>query len=128
MKRVKKQMVFVAMSGGVDSSVAAALLLKQGYNVTGAFMKQWSENSPSNPSLIKGGRSVCTWKEDRRDALRVAAHLGIPLLTLDFEKEYKEWVMGYMFDEYEKGRTPNPDVLCNKWIKFGFWQIGRAHV
>ena len=104
----KKQKVLVAMSGGVDSSVVAALLLKAGYDVTGAYMKQWDDSDKSG---------VCTWKQDRRDALRVAAHLGIPLLTLDFEKEYKEWVMSYMFAEYEKGRTPNPDVLCNKFIK-----------
>lgn len=108
----KKQKVLVAMSGGVDSSVVAALLLKAGYDVTGAYMKQWDDSDKSG---------VCTWKQDRRDALRVAAHLGIPLLTLDFEKEYKEWVMSYMFAEYEKGRTPNPDVLCNKFIKFGAW-------
>ncbi len=101
------------MSGGVDSSVAAALLVEQGYQVTGAYMKQWSDGAD-----IQG---VCSWKQDRRDALRVAAHLGIPLITLDFEKEYKEWVMGYMFREYEEGRTPNPDVMCNRFIKFGAW-------
>lgn len=101
------------MSGGVDSSVAAMLLVEQGYDVTGAFMKQWSDSKE-----ISG---VCTWKDDRRDAMRVAAHLCIPLITLDFEKEYKEWVMGYMFEQYEAGRTPNPDVMCNKYIKFGAW-------
>jgi tRNA-uridine 2-sulfurtransferase len=107
----KKEKVLVCMSGGVDSSVAAVLLLKEGYDVTGAFMKQWSDTHNSN----------CSWKQDRRDALRVTAKLDIPLITLDFEKEYKEWVMDYMFKEYEAGRTPNPDVLCNKYIKFGVW-------
>lgn len=101
------------MSGGVDSSVVAALLKEEGYDITGAYMKQWSDSEELS--------GVCSWKEDRRDALRVAASLGISLLTLDFEKEYKEWVMKYMFDEYEKGKTPNPDVMCNKYIKFGFW-------
>lgn len=108
----KKEKILVAMSGGVDSSVVAALLVKDGYDVTGAYMKQWDDADNTG---------VCTWKQDRRDALRVAAHLGIPLLTLNFEKEYKEWVMSYMFAEYERGRTPNPDVLCNKFIKFGVW-------
>ena len=101
------------MSGGVDSSVAAALLVQKGYDVTGAFMRQWSE-----PPDLSG---VCAWKKDRRDALRVAAALGIPLITLNFEGEYKKWVMTYMFAEYKKSRTPNPDVLCNKFIKFGVW-------
>lgn len=113
MKLKKKQKVLVCLSGGVDSSVAALLLLQQGYEVVGAYMKQWSDSSQ-----IQG---VCPWKQDRRDALRVAAHLGIPLLTLDFEKEYKEWVVKYMFEEYKKFRTPNPDVMCNKFIKFGVW-------
>ena len=107
------QKVLIGLSGGVDSSVAAALLVKEGYDVTGAYMKQWSDSEE-----ISG---VCSWKEDRRDALRVAAKLGIPMLTLDFEKEYKDWVMNYMFGEYEQGRTPNPDVMCNKYIKFGAW-------
>ncbi len=101
------------MSGGVDSSVAALLLVQAGYEVTGAYMKQWSDS--------KGLSGVCSWKDDRRDALRVAAHLAIPLLTLDFEKEYRKWVVKYMFDEYRRGRTPNPDVMCNKYVKFGFW-------
>jgi len=101
------------MSGGVDSSVIAALLKEEGHDITGAYMKQWSDS--------KEVSGVCSWKEDRRDALRVTAKLHIPMLTLDFEKEYKEWVMKYMFDEYEKGKTPNPDVMCNKYIKFGFW-------
>lgn len=101
------------MSGGVDSSVSALLLLQAGYEVTGAYMKQWSDS--------KGLTGVCSWKDDRRDALRVAAHLAIPLLTLDFEAEYRKWVVKYMFDEYTLGRTPNPDVMCNKFVKFGFW-------
>jgi len=105
--------VVVGMSGGVDSSVAAALLVREGYQVTGAYMKQWSDSTELS--------GVCSWKEDRRDAMRVAAKLGIGLITLDFEKEYKEWVMGYMFSEYAAGRTPNPDVMCNKYIKFGAW-------
>jgi len=113
MKSKKDTKVLMCMSGGVDSSVAAHLLLEEGYQVVGAFMKQWTDSSD-----VSG---VCTWKEDRRDAIRVASFLGIPLLTLDFEKEYKEMVMGYMFKEYALGRTPNPDVMCNKWIKFGFW-------
>lgn len=109
----KKKNILVAMSGGVDSSVSAALLVKQGHAVTGAFMKQWSDT--------RDVHGVCQWKQDRRDALRVAAHLGIPLHTFDFEREYTQWVMEYMFKEYEVGRTPNPDVLCNKYIKFGAW-------
>jgi len=113
MDNKKRTKVLMAMSGGVDSSVAAMLLVQQGYEVTGAFMKQWSDSTELS--------GVCSWKEDRRDALRVAAHLGIPLITLDFEKEYNDWVMTYMFDEYKAGRTPNPDVLCNKYIKFGVW-------
>lgn len=109
----KKPKVLICMSGGVDSSVAAALLLKEGYEVVGAYMKQWSDS--------KDLHGVCSWKDDRREALRVAAHLGIPLLTLDFEKEYKDWVVKYMFEEYKLGRTPNPDVMCNKFVKFGVW-------
>ncbi len=117
--------VLVGMSGGVDSSVAAALLVEQGVDVTGAFMKQWSDT--------KDVSGLCSWKQDRRDALRVAAHLGIPLLTLDFEQEYRESVMSYLFTEYSAGRTPNPDVLCNKDIKFGAWlrtaqRLGFSHL
>ena len=100
--------IFVAMSGGVDSSVAAALLKRRGYDVTGVFIKVW------NPSFLE-----CTWRAERRDAMRVAARLGIPLLTFDFEREYKREVVDYMIREYRAGRTPNPDVMCNRAIKFG---------
>jgi len=114
MKEIKnKKKVFVAMSGGVDSSVAAALLKKQGYQVTGVFMKNWTQ--PVETYCRK--KSLC-WVDERRDAMRVAAKLGIPLLTFDFEKEYRKQVVDYMFREYKAGRTPNPDIQCNKLIKF----------
>jgi tRNA-specific 2-thiouridylase len=103
-----KKKVFVGMSGGVDSSVSALLLKEQGYDVTGVFIKVWQ------PDFIE-----CTWKDDRLDAMRVASLLDIPFVTLDLEKEYKKGVIDYMIDEYRKGRTPNPDVMCNKEVKFG---------
>lgn len=96
------------MSGGVDSSVSAYLLKQQGYDVTGVFIKVWQ------PDFLE-----CTWKEDRLDAMRVAAQLDIPFITLDLEKEYKQGVIDYMINEYREGRTPNPDVMCNKSVKFG---------
>ena len=96
------------MSGGVDSSVSALLLKQQGYEVIGVFIKTWQ------PDYIE-----CTWKDDRLDAIRVAAQLDIPFITLDLEKEYKEGVVDYMINEYLAGRTPNPDIMCNKEIKFG---------
>ena len=99
--------VFVGMSGGVDSSVSAALLKKQGYTVVGVFMKTWS------PEWMP-----CLWPDERRDAMRVAALLDIPFLTFDFEKEYKQGVIDVMLAEYALGRTPNPDVLCNREVKF----------
>ena len=99
--------VFVAMSGGVDSSVATALLKEQGYEVTGVFMQVFQ------PDFLE-----CTRTDDRREAMRAAAHLGIPFLTFDFQEEYKEKVVDYMIAEYRAGRTPNPDVMCNKYIKF----------
>ncbi len=108
---VKKKKVLIALSGGIDSAVSAHLLIKQGYEVEAAFMKNWS----STAGLLK---SDCPWLVDRQDALRVAAFLRIPLHTLDFEKQYQNTVMKYFFDEYKKGRTPNPDVMCNKEIKF----------
>jgi len=100
--------IFVGMSGGVDSSVSAALLKEEGYDVVGVFIKVWS------PEWMP-----CTWPEERRDAMRVAAHLGIPFITLDLADEYKKGVADYMIEEYRKGRTPNPDVMCNKEVKFG---------
>src|SRR3989344_1084654 len=108
---MKRKKVYVAMSGGVDSSVAAALLKKRGFDVVGVFMKPWSPDSDS----------FCIWKEDREDAMRAASVLGIPLLTWDFSKQYKKSVTDYMIREYKAGRTPNPDVMCNKEIKFGLF-------
>ncbi len=105
---LKKKKVLVGLSGGVDSSVSIALLKEQGYDVTGVFIKVWT------PDFLP-----CTWKEERRDAMRVCAHLNIPFLTFDCEKEYKEAVVDYMIAEYKAGRTPNPDVMCNKNVKFG---------
>ena len=114
------------MSGGVDSSVAATLLVKQGYDVTGAYMINYQDSSSvlrSTEEFIGHSPEEAKpcWVPDYRDALRVAAKLGIPLLKLDFTKEYKELVLDYMYREYEAGRTPNPDVMCNKFVKFGVW-------
>ncbi len=106
--RSNQKTVFVGLSGGVDSSVSAYLLKKAGYKVVGVFIKTWQ------PDFIE-----CTWKDERRDAMRVAAHLEIPFITIDLEKEYKEGVADYMIREYKEGRTPNPDVMCNKEVKFG---------
>ncbi len=108
--QIKKRVV-VGLSGGVDSSVAASLLLEQGYEVIGVFMKNWHDESVT----LSG---ECPWQADSTDAVMVAAKLGIPFVTLDFSKEYYERIVTYMFDEYGKGRTPNPDVLCNREIKF----------
>ena len=106
--------ILVGMSGGVDSSVAAALLLERGYQVVGGFIKNWSDSK----DLWTG---ECQWKAERRDALRVAAKLDISLLTFDFEEEYRARVLDRMFAEYHAGRTPNPDILCNQEIKFGLF-------
>ncbi len=103
-----KKTVYVGMSGGVDSSVSAALLKEQGFDVVGVFIKVWQ------PDFVE-----CTWREDRLDAMRVCAKLEIPFITLNLEKEYKEGVADYMINEYKLGRTPNPDVMCNKYVKFG---------
>lgn len=108
-----KPKVFVGLSGGVDSAVSAALLLEQGHEVIGAFMKNWSGTMQCH-----GEKQECGWREERRDAMRVAAHLGIPFVTIDFEKEYRAQVIETMFAELQKGRTPNPDILCNKIVKF----------
>lgn len=103
--------VVVGLSGGVDSSVAAYLLKEQGYEVIGLFMKNWHDDSVTISN-------ECPWLEDSNDALLVAEKLGIPFQTVDLSEQYKEKIVDYMFKEYENGRTPNPDVLCNREIKF----------
>lgn len=106
-----KKRVVVGLSGGVDSSVAALLLKEQGYEVIGMFMKNWHDDTVT---ISK----ECPWLDDSNDAMIVAQHLGIPFQTIDLSKEYKERIVDYMFAEYQSGRTPNPDVLCNREIKF----------
>ena len=110
MKKEKRKVV-VGLSGGVDSSVSAYILKEQGYDVIGLFMKNWHDDSVTISD-------ECPWLEDSNDALIVAEKLGIPFQTVDLSKEYKERIVDYMFNEYERGRTPNPDVLCNREIKF----------
>ncbi|MBN4070817.1 tRNA 2-thiouridine(34) synthase MnmA [Olleya sp. AH-315-F22] len=105
------QRVIVGLSGGVDSSVAAYLLKQQGYEVIGLFMKNWHDDSVTISD-------ECPWLDDSNDAMLVAEKLDIPFQTVDLSKEYKERIVDYMFKEYERGRTPNPDVLCNREIKF----------
>ena len=107
----KNKRVVVGLSGGVDSSVAAYLLKEQGYEVIGMFMKNWHDDSVTISD-------DCPWLEDSNDALNVAEALGIPFQTVDLSKEYKARIVDYMFNEYKSGRTPNPDVLCNREIKF----------
>ncbi|WP_310992362.1 tRNA 2-thiouridine(34) synthase MnmA [Aequorivita marina] len=106
-----KKRVVVGLSGGVDSSVAAYLLKEQGYDVIGLFMKNWHDDSVTISN-------ECPWLEDSNDAMLVAEKLGIPFQTVDLSEEYKERIVDYMFREYKMGRTPNPDVLCNREIKF----------
>ncbi|HUC89058.1 MAG TPA: tRNA 2-thiouridine(34) synthase MnmA [Candidatus Paceibacterota bacterium] len=109
--------VFVGVSGGVDSSVSAALLKDQGYNVVGVFIRTWT------PDFIE-----CSWRNERRDAMKVCAHLNIPFLECNAEEEYKKNVALYMIEEYKKGHTPNPDVMCNREVKFGvFWNFAKSH-
>jgi len=104
----KQKTVFVGLSGGVDSSVAALRLINGGYNVVGVFIKVW------HPDFM-----VCNWEQERLDAMRVAAHLDIPFLTCDAEAEYRDAVAKVFIDQYRQGRTPNPDVMCNQHVKFG---------
>ncbi len=101
--------IYVGMSGGVDSSVTAALLKEQGHQVTGVYMKNWTQDLPG---------MVCPWKQDYQDAKRVATQLDIPFKVYDFQKEYRQKVVDYMIDEYRAGRTPNPDIMCNQEVKF----------
>ncbi len=111
MSQRNRETVYVGLSGGVDSSVSALLLQEQGYHVVGVFIRTWQ------PDFI-----TCSWREERRDAMRVAAHLGIPFKELDLEEAYKKHVADYMISEYRAGRTPNPDILCNREIKFGLFR------
>lgn len=125
----KSEKILVALSGGVDSAVVLSLLKKQGYEVTAAFMKNFSESVNL--------KSECPWKEDKIMAYRVAAHLGVNIQTFDFEKQYHDKVVKYIFDSYQTGLTPNPDILCNNEIKFklflekalslGFDKIATGH-
>lgn len=115
--------VLIALSGGIDSAVSASLLLGQGYQVEAAFMKNWSSTTGLK-------YEECPWLADRQEALRVAAFLRIPLRTVDFEAAYRKTVLNYFFEEYKAGRTPNPDVMCNKEIKFKLlyqWAMDRGY-
>ena len=111
--------VVVGISGGVDSSVAAILLKEQGYDVIGLFMRNWDSSINNdilgNPNL---NNNICPQEEDYNDAIEVCKKLGIPLHRVDFVKEYWDYVFEYFLSELKKGRTPNPDIMCNKYIKF----------
>lgn len=109
MSAAAKEKIYVGMSGGVDSSLAAALLIEQGYDVTGVYMKNWTEDLPG---------MLCPWRDDVADAKRVTVQLNIPFKVFDFQKEYKHKVVDYMVSEYKAGRTPNPDIMCNQEVKF----------
>lgn len=113
--------VVVGLSGGVDSSVAAYLLKEQGYEVIGMFMRNWHDESVTLSAS-------CPWIDDSNDALSVADQLGIPYYAIDLSKEYKKRIVDYMFAEYEKGRTPNPDILCNREIKFDVFLEAALHL
>jgi tRNA-specific 2-thiouridylase len=117
MKAVRGKTVFVGLSGGVDSSVAALRLIQEGYTVVGVFIKVW------HPDFLE-----CNWEKERLDAMRVAAKLDIPFLTCDAEQAYKDDVADYFISQYKKGNTPNPDVMCNKYVKFGaFLKFAEEH-
>ena len=121
--------VLLGLSGGVDSAVAAYLLKKQGYEVTGCFMRNWDALANGdylgNPTI---NNSQCPQEKDYDDAVKVAEKLGIPLIRIDYIKEYWDNVFKYLIDEYNKGRTPNPDIFCNKYIKFGpFLDYAKEH-
>jgi tRNA-specific 2-thiouridylase len=107
--------VAVAMSGGVDSAVSAALLMQQGYQVEAFYMKNWSDEADA---LYRGNYEQCPWIKDVEDVTKICAHLGIPFQSINFEKEYRDKVFAYFLEETKAGRTPNPDVLCNTQIKF----------
>ncbi len=124
MKNTIKKKVFVALSGGVDSSVSLYLLKKAGYDVTAVFIKIGEEIERAEGDEVNVDKC---WIGERRDAMRVAAYLDVPFLTFDFDKEYKSQVLDYFYREYKAGRTPNPDVMCNRKIKFPlFWKKAKA--